>query len=330
MRRRFIVVWAVFMAVLAQGLVWEPASASAARIPVDGAVLLGFARQYQAGAAAQVHHGVDLACPGGARVASPVSGSVAFAGLVPATDATGARVGCVVVSAGSDRWSLLPLDEVEVHGGQSVGVGITLGSVRQSGDVSSPRTHLHVGLRRSGEYVDPEPELSDGVEPVPGGTSEPPQVTPVAPPRSAVTPPVAVPTTARTLRPRLRQEPEASDGRAPSPSGQARPAHAVAAMPVPTTASHKQRTGAGVRGGLNPARRSRFSRLVAAHPSLRHDPDLAVIARSPVVETRGPMLAGLALPIGAAFGVLAMSGLVLITWRRGGLEPRLAWVRAGP
>lgn len=134
--------------------------ASAATAPVPGGCLLGFGVAYSAGGGTRTHLGADLGGSPGAEVEAPVAGKVVFAGQVPATDGSGGRALCVTIVSGSDRWTLLPLDAADVDAGQDVAEGTTVGRLAGSGDGSSSQTHLHVGLRRGGVYMDPVAQLS--------------------------------------------------------------------------------------------------------------------------------------------------------------------------
>lgn len=100
------------------------------------------------------HRGVDLAAEAGAAVVAPSSGSVAFAGRVPADG--GGTCGAVTIDTPDGlRISLMPLDEVSVTAGSGIVVGDALGTLAATGDASSAEPHLHLGLRRGDAYLDP-------------------------------------------------------------------------------------------------------------------------------------------------------------------------------
>lgn len=107
---------------------------------------------------AGVHSGVDVQASPSAEVRSPVSGEVVFAGSVPA-DGGGTCVAVTVVAEDGSRVSLLPLDGAYVRSGMCVEEGESLGRLAATGDDSSASTHLHIGLRQGGQYVDPTPLL---------------------------------------------------------------------------------------------------------------------------------------------------------------------------
>lgn len=144
-------------------LAWSRGStrpADAATGPVPGACVLGFGATYSVGGTSRTHLGADLGGAPGAQVGAPVDGVVAFAGPIPATDGSGSRALCVTISSGTDRWTLLPLDSVTVEPGDQVDEGDAVGRLAGSGDGSSAGTHLHVGLKRGGAYMDPMAQLS--------------------------------------------------------------------------------------------------------------------------------------------------------------------------
>ncbi|MBI5231853.1 MAG: M23 family metallopeptidase [Coriobacteriales bacterium] len=100
-----------------------------------------------------VHRGVDIAGSAGERVATPVNGTVRFAGLVPAEDG---RVGAVTVEQGDGtRVTLMPLDEMRVTRGVTVSTGDGVGTLSADGDLSTSSPHVHVSLRRGETYLDP-------------------------------------------------------------------------------------------------------------------------------------------------------------------------------
>ncbi len=97
------------------------------------------------------HRGVDLAAAVGQPVLAAGAGRVTFAALV-------AGRGVVVVThAGGLRTSYEPVAD-RVATGTPVRAGDQLGVVAASGAVvghCAPRTCLHWGLRRGGQYLDP-------------------------------------------------------------------------------------------------------------------------------------------------------------------------------
>lgn len=124
-------------------------------MPVGGAVILGFGTSYPAGDGDgfAVHRGVDIACADGENVESPLSGEVGFVGRVPS--AAGGTMLAVTIVTERGNLTLMPLSDAAVVRGQRVDAGQRLGSVAVSGDPSTAETHLHVGLKKTGMYLDP-------------------------------------------------------------------------------------------------------------------------------------------------------------------------------
>jgi hypothetical protein len=148
------------LAVALFGVLVGPAAAHAALTPSD--VVLGFGASYLSSAGqARTHRGIDLAASPGESVAAPAAGVVDFVGRVPA--AGGTTMLAVSLDTVHGRVTLMPLETVTVEGGDSVEQGSSLGRVAQRGDESSPSTHVHLGLRRDGLYLDPAILLSTEV-----------------------------------------------------------------------------------------------------------------------------------------------------------------------
>lgn len=100
------------------------------------------------------HRGVDLAGDAGDAVRAPAGGTVVFAGSVPA-DGGGTCNAVTIELPSGDRVSLLPLSEVWVAEGATVGAAEQVGALAVAGDDSSSSTHVHMSLRHDGAYVDP-------------------------------------------------------------------------------------------------------------------------------------------------------------------------------
>lgn len=119
-----------------------------------GAVLLEYGARYTApDGEARAHQGLDIEADAGATVRACSDGDVVFAGPIPAEG--GVVLAVTLAYEGGLRMTLLPLDVLEVRQGARVSTGDTLGSLGEDGDVSSSRTHLHVGVRRGETYLDP-------------------------------------------------------------------------------------------------------------------------------------------------------------------------------
>lgn len=120
----------------------------------DPTVLLGFGAAYSAAnGGSSTHRGLDLAAAPSAQVVAPLAGEVTFVGRVPGAGGVTVLAATIVTTRGSI--TLLPLDSATVSRGESVSEGDGVGSVAASGDGSSPETHLHLGLRSGGLYLDP-------------------------------------------------------------------------------------------------------------------------------------------------------------------------------
>lgn len=131
-------------------------------MPVGGAVVLDFGVDYPAGDGVAVHRGVDVACADGEQVESPSDGEVSFVGRVPS--AAGGTMLAVTIVTAHGNLTLMPLSDAVISRGQRVDAGQRLGTVSASGDPSSPGTHLHVGLKRAGMYLDPSELLRAPVQ----------------------------------------------------------------------------------------------------------------------------------------------------------------------
>lgn len=144
----------LLVATLAFAAVASPASA----VPSGGSVTLGFGETYLDAGASRTHRGADVAAREGEQAETPVSGTVRFAGRVPAAD--GGTVCAVTIECDQGRVTLLPLENLSVTSGASVSEGEAVGTIAPRGDGSSAATHVHVSLRRGDLYVDPTPLLA--------------------------------------------------------------------------------------------------------------------------------------------------------------------------
>jgi len=162
--RRFRCRFAITLAVLALAATTPARATGGWTSPVDGAEII---TPYAAVYAGKTHRGVDIAAAAGSAVGAPADGQVVFAGRVPADG--GGTCGAVTIElADGLRVSCLPLAEVFVGQGVRVSASEAVGILAASGDDSSPEPHLHLGLRRGDEYLDPTGLLPDSepVEPV--------------------------------------------------------------------------------------------------------------------------------------------------------------------
>lgn len=95
------------------------------------------------------HAGVDFPAPRGARVGSAGAGRVVFAS--PRADGWGTLV--VVAHSSGVRTRYAHLSRIDVHVGQRVSTGTTVGLVGSTGDSTGPHLHFEVLVR--GANVDP-------------------------------------------------------------------------------------------------------------------------------------------------------------------------------
>lgn len=138
----FLCVPAIMVVLLACTAFPPPASAAE--------VALGYGVPYSGG----THRGVDVALAAGADIESPVSGTVLFAGSVPA-DGGGTCTAVTIQTSDGLRVSLLPLSGASVSQGTAVVAGDEVGVLAGAGDDSCAVTHLHMSLRRGDAYLDP-------------------------------------------------------------------------------------------------------------------------------------------------------------------------------
>ncbi|MGE0812680.1 MAG: M23 family metallopeptidase [Vicinamibacterales bacterium] len=113
---------------------------------------------------ARAHNGVDYGAPSGAPVVSVSSGVVSFAGW---TSGGGRTVRVRHINGYESEYMHLSAIQSGIRVGARVDQGETVGAVGMTGLATAP--HLHYGLRRNGQYVNPITEhqnLPPG-EPVP-------------------------------------------------------------------------------------------------------------------------------------------------------------------
>ena len=124
-----------------------PGSAGTWLWPLQGAVLRGFDppdNPYSAG-----HRGIDIAARAGTTVLAPEGGTVTFAGKV-------AGQLYVTIDHGSGVLSTCSfLSDVLVHKGNVVVRGAPIARSGSGHPGSTLPTHLHLGVRVAGNYVDP-------------------------------------------------------------------------------------------------------------------------------------------------------------------------------
>ena len=140
-------------------------AAGAATWPLDaprGSVSLEFHESYSAHSKSYVHSGIDISAEAGSVVSAPCRGVITFCGSVPSGDSavdgggTGETMRAVSMTISSGQTvTLMPFESFAVKRGDKVVEGQELGILAASGDRSSSSAHLHMGLKRNGEYYDP-------------------------------------------------------------------------------------------------------------------------------------------------------------------------------
>jgi hypothetical protein len=117
------------------------------------------------------HGGVDLGATPGDQVRSPVEGTVAFVGRVPASGG-GSTLAVTIATGDGLKVTCTPLERAVVRSGQQVDPGQSLGKLDGEGDGSSTCTHVHLSVRRGETRLDPMRFLGAGTR-VPTGGPEP-------------------------------------------------------------------------------------------------------------------------------------------------------------
>lgn len=134
--------------------------------PKGASVSLDFEQTYKLDKKTFVHKGVDLSAVAGSTVSAPCPGTVSFVGDVPAGDsslvaARGSKPGKTMRAVsicikGGKTVTFMPFSKSSVSVGQTVKEGEQLGVLASSGDRSSSKTHLHMGLKKGSTYFDPK------------------------------------------------------------------------------------------------------------------------------------------------------------------------------
>jgi hypothetical protein len=204
--------------------------------PVAGAVLTRYGVRYETPAGGATHRGLDLGADEGAAVSAAADGIVTFAGLVPA-DGGGRCTAVTITTPGGLLVTVSPLLEACVGKGAHVIAGDELGTLAGAGDASSPQPHVHLSVRISGTYIDPQPMLV-AIESQPA-----PQPAPQPQQQAAVSPqPAPPPALQPVAQPGVAPAQPAADTRAP---GVARTQITAAGSPAATTIGAQAATPAG-------------------------------------------------------------------------------------
>jgi len=229
---------ALTLVVLSLAACATPAPAHAAghwKWPVRGDVITTYRNGSDPYAGGQ-HRGVDIAAPVGRGVSAPAGGRVTFAGTAGSSGLT------VSIRTTDGRWdtSYLHLSSLSVSEGDRLEAGQRLGAVGTTGRRSSPRSHLHFGVREAGSrhaYHDPMDFLAPPGAPTdakPGPAAAPLPLPLKAGPGSA---PV----------------PAADRGRSPAGARGRAPARVPAGAPGLAPAPAHARAGSAVSKALEPA-----------------------------------------------------------------------------
>ena len=78
-----------------------------------------------------MHSGLDIAAESGGEVDAPADGTVTFAGRLPSAD--GEALAVTITTADGFKVTCLPLAELRVAKGETVGAGTTLGDACRRG-----------------------------------------------------------------------------------------------------------------------------------------------------------------------------------------------------
>ncbi|NTW28268.1 MAG: M23 family metallopeptidase [Coriobacteriia bacterium] len=150
---RAVAFFACILAVAAT--VGQPAPAYAGwPLQRAGTVTCAFGGAYSAAdGSSSTHTGADVAAEDGAGVCAPFGGSVTFVGRIPGPG--GGTVLAVTLATEKGDVTLFPFRSVTVVKGEQVAEGAVLGIIAGEGDPSTTISHVHVGLRRNGLYLDP-------------------------------------------------------------------------------------------------------------------------------------------------------------------------------
>src|SRR4249920_968867 len=136
----------LLVAVAAVAALLDPAPALGWSWPVTGPVLTFFAFDSSHPYAAGQHRGVDIGASDGAEVVAPVTGSISFAGTVPAQGKT-----ITIQTADGYSVTLVHLGSYSVRRGASVSEGDVVGAVGASGAPELAGASVHLGVRRTAE-----------------------------------------------------------------------------------------------------------------------------------------------------------------------------------
>ena len=105
-------------------------------------------RQHPTLGVSMFHAGLDMAAPGGSSILA------AYKGVVCATGYSGAMGNYAMIDHGSGLYTIyMHASAISVSKGQEVSAGQRIGSVGSTG--RSTGNHLHFGVRRNGQYVNP-------------------------------------------------------------------------------------------------------------------------------------------------------------------------------
>lgn len=127
-----------------------PPAAQQGVFPVDGPVTSGFgARRHPVTGAVDHHRGIDIGAPEGAPVRAPFAGRVVSVSSDPLLGQL-----LVIEHRGGFRSLYGHNSAIRVQPGQEVRAGQVVAEVGSTGRATGP--HLHFGLYKDGEAVDPQ------------------------------------------------------------------------------------------------------------------------------------------------------------------------------
>src|SRR5580765_1879305 len=170
--------------------------------PTGGPVVQPFSFDQAHPYAAGQHRGVDVAVVDGETVVAPASGTVSFAGTVPASGRS-----VTIDTPDGYAVTLTHLGSITAARGAPVVEGSPVGTVGPPADAEVPGAYVHLGVRVEPDdqgYVDPLGLLPARAAPQPPAVAAPaPTAVPEAPPAPTATPTPAAAAPASDATPAL-------------------------------------------------------------------------------------------------------------------------------
>jgi len=208
--------------------------------PFTGQIILGFNERY--GPQNSTHWGADVVCDTGSILYAPVSGTVSYVGSVPAAAGPGQKARALTITTAlGHQVTLNPFAETSLAKNDTVVKGQALGTLCETGDISSPVPHVHLSLRIEGIYQDPASLIEATLRPSSSGSTplsvspSPAQPTPPIPATSPVTGavPSARPSSSPVYAPQVAPSPDHSVAEGMEASSPLASATIVASVPDP-------------------------------------------------------------------------------------------------